>query len=74
MQKALKEDEELAVHFQNGADAMRVLEIFLPTPRVAVLSGADQGGIGAGDRARGDFAAGGQGAESQARPSRTASR
>ena len=45
MQKALKEDEELALHFQNGADAIRVLEIFLPTPRVAVLSGADQSGF-----------------------------
>jgi hypothetical protein len=45
MQKALKEDEELALHFQNGADAFRVLEIFLPTPRVAVISGADQSGF-----------------------------
>jgi hypothetical protein len=45
MQKALKEDEELALHFQNGAAAMRVLEIFLPAPGVAVLSGADQSGF-----------------------------
>ena len=29
MQNALKEDEELALHFQNGAEAVRVLEIFL---------------------------------------------
>jgi hypothetical protein len=45
MQKALKEDEELALHFQNGAAAMRVLEIFLPAPGVAVLSGADPSGF-----------------------------
>jgi hypothetical protein len=45
MQNALKEDEELALHFQNGAEAIRVLEIFLPTPHVAVLSGADQNGF-----------------------------
>jgi hypothetical protein len=45
MQKALKEDEELALYFQNGPNAIRVLEIFLPTPRVAVLKGADQGGF-----------------------------
>jgi hypothetical protein len=45
MQKALKEDEELAVHFQNGSAVMRVFEVFLPTPGVAVLSGADQGGF-----------------------------
>jgi hypothetical protein len=45
MQNALKDDEELALHFQNGAEAMRVLEIFVPTPRVAVLSGNDQNGF-----------------------------
>jgi hypothetical protein len=45
MQNALKEDEELALHFQNGAEAIRVLEIFLPTPLVAVLSGTDQNGF-----------------------------
>ena len=45
MQNALKEDEELALHFQNGSEALRVLEIFLPTPLVAVLSGADQNGF-----------------------------
>jgi hypothetical protein len=45
MQNALKEDEELALHFQNGAEAIRVLEIFLPTPHVAVLSGAGENGF-----------------------------
>jgi len=42
MQKALKEDEELILHFQSGADRIRVMEIFLPSPGVAVLSGVDQ--------------------------------
>jgi hypothetical protein len=42
MQRALKEDEELAVWFQSGAEKIRVFEIFLPAPRVAVLSGVDQ--------------------------------
>lgn len=37
MQKALKEDEELVVTFQQ----VRVMEIFLPSPQVAVLSGFD---------------------------------
>jgi hypothetical protein len=41
MQKALKEDEELAVWFQNGPEKMRIFEVFLPTPRLAVLSGLD---------------------------------
>jgi hypothetical protein len=41
MQKALKEDEELVVFFQSGADRIRVMEIFLPSPLVAVLSGID---------------------------------
>lgn len=41
MQKALKEDEELAVWFGTGADRIRVLEIYLPTWKVAVLTGHD---------------------------------
>jgi hypothetical protein len=41
MQRALKEDEELTVWFSNGSDKLRVFEVFLPTPRVAVLSGVD---------------------------------
>jgi hypothetical protein len=41
MQKALKEDEELIVHVQNGEDRIRVMEIFLPSPQVAVLTGID---------------------------------
>ncbi|HUP04681.1 MAG TPA: hypothetical protein VMU19_11870 [Bryobacteraceae bacterium] len=45
MQKALKEDEELALYFQNGSEPLRVLEIFLPAPKVAVLSGSDQAGF-----------------------------
>jgi hypothetical protein len=41
MQKALKEDEELVVLFQSGAERIRVLEIFVPSWRVAVLKGVD---------------------------------
>ena len=41
MQKALKEDEELVIHLQSGAEKIRVLEIFLPSPQVAVLTGID---------------------------------
>jgi len=41
MQKALKEDEELVVWFANSVEKLRVMEIFLPSPRVAVLSGHD---------------------------------
>jgi hypothetical protein len=41
MQKALKEDEELVIHLQNGEEKIRVMEIFLPSPQVAVLTGID---------------------------------
>jgi hypothetical protein len=41
MQKALKEDEELVIHLQSGAEKIRVLEIFLPSSQVAVLTGID---------------------------------
>ena len=41
MQKALKEDEELVVLFQNGAERIRVMEVFAPSREVAVLSGMD---------------------------------
>lgn len=41
MQKALKEDEELVVLYQSGVERIRVAEIFLPSPAVAVLSGTD---------------------------------
>jgi hypothetical protein len=41
MQKALKEDEELVVQLQTSGEKIRVLEIFLPSPQVAVLSGID---------------------------------
>ncbi len=41
MQKALKEGEELALTFQNGPDRIRVMEIYMPSWRVAVLSGVD---------------------------------
>ena len=41
MQKALKDDEELAVFFHCGGEKIRVMEIYLPSPQVAVLSGVD---------------------------------
>ncbi|HTX36611.1 MAG TPA: hypothetical protein VME43_16400 [Bryobacteraceae bacterium] len=41
MQKALKEDEELVVLFGNGAERIRVIEIFLPSRQIAVLTGPD---------------------------------
>ena len=41
MQKALKDDEELAVFLHCGAERIRVMEIYLPSPQVAVLSGVD---------------------------------
>jgi len=41
MQKALKEDEELVVWFASGGERIRVMEIFLPSRQVAVLTGPD---------------------------------
>jgi hypothetical protein len=41
MQKALKEDEELVVSCTAGGQTLRVFEVFLPSPLVAVLSGID---------------------------------
>jgi hypothetical protein len=41
MQKALKEDEELVVLFHNGAERIRVMEVFAPSREVVVLSGPD---------------------------------
>jgi hypothetical protein len=42
MQKALKEDEELAVLFHTGVETVRVLEIFFPAWEVAVLTSIDK--------------------------------
>lgn len=41
MQRALKEDEELLVLLHNGLETMRVIEIYVPSWSVAVLSGID---------------------------------
>ena len=41
MQKALKEDEELAIWFGSGPDRIRVLEIYLPNWKLAILTGHD---------------------------------
>ncbi|MFB3829272.1 MAG: hypothetical protein ACE15B_21065 [Bryobacteraceae bacterium] len=41
MQKALKEDEELAVTCEAARETLRVLEIYAPSPRLFVLTGVD---------------------------------
>ncbi len=41
MQKALKEDQELLVLCTAGGETIRVLEIFMPSWQVAVLTGVD---------------------------------
>jgi hypothetical protein len=41
MQKALKEDQELMVLYQAGADRIRVFEVYVPSSQVLVLSGTD---------------------------------
>jgi len=41
MQKQLKEDEELFVTVGSGAEKIRVMEVFMPSPHVLVLSGID---------------------------------
>jgi hypothetical protein len=41
MQKALKDDEELVVWFIDAGGRLRVMEIFLPSPKLAILSGHD---------------------------------
>jgi hypothetical protein len=41
MQKVLREDQELRVEYYTGTETIHVLEIFVPTPQVFVLSGTD---------------------------------
>jgi hypothetical protein len=41
MQRALKEEDELVVLVHSGNETVRVLEIFVPSPNVVVLSGVD---------------------------------
>ncbi len=41
MQKAVKDDEELVVLYNTGVETLRILEIFIPVWRVAVLTGID---------------------------------
>jgi len=41
MQKALKEDQELLVLCTAGGETIRVLEIFMPSWQVAVVTGVD---------------------------------
>ncbi|MFN7993158.1 MAG: hypothetical protein U0Q18_06140 [Bryobacteraceae bacterium] len=42
MQKALKEDEELVVSWHSGAESVRVMEFYVPSAQVVVLSGTDR--------------------------------
>lgn len=42
MQKALKDDEELVVLYHAGGETVRVLEFFLPSGQLIVLSGTDK--------------------------------
>jgi hypothetical protein len=44
MQNALKDDEELVIHLQNGEDKIRAMEIFLASPQAAVRTGNAQSG------------------------------
>lgn len=41
MQKSLKEDQELVVQFRSGEEMLRIVEIFVPSPQVFVLTGND---------------------------------
>lgn len=41
MQKALKEDEELVVVFHAGVEGIRIMQFFVPSPHVVVLTGTD---------------------------------
>ncbi|HUA59223.1 MAG TPA: hypothetical protein VML19_10745 [Verrucomicrobiae bacterium] len=41
MQKAIKDDEELLITLASGTEKIRVMEIFLPSSHVAILSGLD---------------------------------
>jgi len=41
MQSKLREDEELVVWFSTAHETLRVMEIFLASPKLAVLSGRD---------------------------------
>jgi hypothetical protein len=41
MQNALKENEELMVLYCNGLETLRVLDFFLPSAQVIVLTGID---------------------------------
>lgn len=41
MQKSLKDDQELVVQFRSGEEMLRIIEIFVPSPQVFVLSGND---------------------------------
>ena len=41
MQRALKDEQELVVLFETGGETLRVLEVFVPSPKVFVMAGVD---------------------------------
>jgi len=41
MQSAVKDGEELVVMFHSSVESLRVLEIFVPSPQLLVLTGVD---------------------------------
>jgi hypothetical protein len=41
MQNALKEDQELLVHCTVGPTTLRVLELYAPSPKLLVITGAE---------------------------------
>src|SRR5882672_11083182 len=43
MQRALKPDEELVILVNTGAETVRIVEVFVPSSQVFVLTGADGG-------------------------------
>ena len=42
MQKELKDDQELALHYNTGAETIRILEVYMPAWAVMVLTGLDK--------------------------------
>ena len=43
MQRALKPDEELVVLYNSGVESIRILEFYVPSWQVIVLTGVDSG-------------------------------
>ena len=41
MQKACKEDQELLAFYHAGAESIRIVEVYVPSPQLLVLTGFD---------------------------------